>query len=71
MTLASKIEFVVTMDAQELNIIGKALRGVLKEDELTEARELSKTLARLKAGDIKSRLSDIEKLEANLQKATA
>lgn len=55
------------LDTKELNLALRALRGELRDEELTEALELADALARARVSATTSRLKSIDKLDRNLK----
>jgi len=58
--------FVLTLTKREFLIVGKALRGTLKPDELQEALALQESLARAKHMVLEQELHESQKLINNI-----
>ena len=63
----TSVRFTVAMSPSEFNLITRALRGVLKEEETEPAKDLAFTLSKLKTTQVRSMLTSISKLEDSLE----
>lgn len=65
----TKLEHVLTVNAEELRLILKALGGRLKPEDVEPAKALCDTITRIKAKSVESHLRANQKLIENLDKA--
>lgn len=69
--ISIKQQYVINLTNSELLLVFKSLQGRLKPEEIPLAAELGVSLAKAKAGQIKSFAESAVKLEENIKKAEA
>ena len=67
--LDMNIAWSLNLTTAQLNIINRARRGALRAEELDEARELANALARARVRVAKQKMTEVAKLEDNLNAA--
>ncbi len=56
----------INLNTAQLNIVLRALRGVLRQEEIQTASDLANNLAKRRVAITKGKLAEISKLEENL-----
>ena len=67
--LAPIITYKLVLSADELRLVSKALRGLLREKELAEALALQERIMRQRAANLRQAVEEAEKTVANIDAA--
>lgn len=68
MTVSLNTTYTLTLKPDEFNLIGRALRGELRPEEIEEAQQLQRLMAEKKVSEIRRLGKEADKLADNLQK---
>jgi len=67
--LSMKTTWTLSLETEKLNLLLRALRGVLRAEEISEAQSLATEIAEERVIIVKNSMNEISKLEDNLKKA--